>query len=306
MKKIVVINFVILILVLVLIELCSYVAYSCKYKEHISVQWANGNPVILKYEIPRKFSQDSYPYTSPIMRKFEKENSNKKPIAFVGCSFTKGSCLEDEETLAARVSELTNRTAYLRGVDATGLSYVYYQILHKIVPQDVEYVIYTYIFGHLERLYNYQLGFWSTELNLRYEYKNGELKEARFPEGIVNSLFVTKLIQEKLASVRAQEEQQTFKLFKIMMADLMVQFKKNYPNSKFVFISYPDSEGEHCKLPDVVVEYIKSLGCIYVDANELMGVNLGRIEYKVEGEGMHPNAQVWIDFAPRFVKELGL
>ena len=69
------------------------------------------------------------------------KNSQKRPICFVGCSFTEGGGLKTEETFAYKISRLTNRTVYLKGISGTGFSYVYYQIANKLIPKDVEYII---------------------------------------------------------------------------------------------------------------------------------------------------------------------
>ena len=87
---------------------------------------------------------------------------------------------------------------------------------------------------------------------------------------------------------------------------MTVQFKKNYPNSKFVFLDYPFEEKDYCKLPKDVVDYIKSLGFIYIEADALTGKQLGTLEYKVKGEGLHPSAEAWQEVAPKMVKKLGL
>lgn len=295
----------IIIGILVVTELLAYCCYNLKYFEMMKIQWANGNKFFMKYEIPTEFDPERPPYNSEAIRTFEKKTT-KKPIAFVGCSFTEGTCLKDNETLAYRISDLTNRTTYLRGVSGTGLAYVYYQILNKTIPQDVEYVVYTYFFGHLERLYNYQLGFWSTEMNLRYIQKDGKIVQATFPKGIINSLYSTKLAEEYIANKKSLKEYSDYQLFKAILKDMTVQFKKNYPNSKFVFLDYPFEEKDYCKLPKDVVDYIKSLGFIYIEADALTGKQLGTLEYKVKGEGLHPSAEAWQEVAPKMVKKLGL
>lgn len=299
---------IIIILVAIFFEIASYVAYAIKWKDAIKTQWDNGNKVILKYSIPIEFSPDAFAYTWH-KRDFVKEKSKKKPIAVVGCSFAEGSCLEDNQILGYKLSDLSNRTVFQRGVTATGLPFVYYQIANKLLPtenQQPEYIIYIFIFDHLFRLYQHQLGFWSTELNLRYEYKTGEIREVKELFPIKNMFYSTKLLQEYFANKQGEKETNDYALFKPLMQDMIKQLHKNYPDTKIVFVEYPQSDEKSIYLSEDVKQFIKNEGYIYVNANELVGDNLGKKEYKVEGEWIHPNEKAWNLVAPKLAKKLKL
>lgn len=324
-KKVILVKLIIFIIICIFIELFSYCAYYYKYRNFIKTQWDNGNKVFLLYRRPDLYNPSTSPYNyniiqlqpensvlhkniddnEPIIRTF-RQNSTKRPICFIGCSYTKGSCLTDEETFAYQISKKTHRTAYLRGIDGTGLTQVYYQIKNKLIPQDTEYIVYTFISDHINRLFYYQIGFWSTEINLRYELKDGKIQEAKIYFPIHYSLYSTKLIQEKLANINSQKEQHDYILFKAIMADMMKEFKKNYPKSKFVFLLYETNDLYDTNIPIEIQNYIKSLGYIYLNANELSGEQLGNIKWKVKGEGMHPSAEAWKKVAPNFIKTLNL
>lgn len=298
---------IMIFIVAVVIEIASYVAYSLKWNEAIKTQWDNGNKVVLKYTKPVPFSPTATAYVWH-NRFFEKQ-SGKKPLAVVGCSFAEGSCLEDNQILGYKLSDLSNRSVFQRGVTATGLAYVYYQIANKLLPTDnlqPEYIIYVFIFDHLFRLYQHQLGFWSTELNLRYEYKNGEIREVKEFLPIKNMFYSTKLFQEYFSNKQGEKETNDYTLFKYLMKDMMKQLHKNYPDTKIVFIDYPQSDEDWCLLSDEIKQFIKDEGYIYVNANELVGDNLGKREYKVEGEWLHPNEKAWNLVAPKLAKVLNL
>ena len=294
--------------VVIAFEAASYVIYSIKWRDAIKTQRDNGNKVVLKYKKPVPFSPNASAYTWN-NRIFEKKNSKKKPLTVVGCSFAEGSCLNDNQILGYKLSDLSNRTVYQRGVTASGLSYVYYQIDKKLIPvapNDSEYIVYVFIFDHLFRLYQHQLGFWSTELNLRYEYKNGKIQQIKDFLPFVNMFYSTNLIQEFLSDKQGEKESQNFNLFKPMMIDMMKTLKKNYPNTKMVFLDYPQSDEEWCYLPEDIKKFIRDEGYIYVNANDLVGDNLGKREYKVEGEWLHPNEKAWDLVAPKLAKLLNL
>lgn len=298
----------IIVLIAVVFEFASYIAYLLKWKDAIKMQWDNGNKVVLKYSVPIAFSPDASAYTWH-KRDFVKEKSKKKPLAVVGCSFAEGSCLEDNQILGYKLSDLSNRTVFQRGVTGTGLPYVYYQIANKMFPTDnqqPEYIIYVFIFDHLFRLYQHQIGFWSTELNLRYEYKNGKVQEVKENFPLKNMFYSTKLFQEYQANKQGEKETNDYALFKPLMQDMIKQLHKNYPNTKMVFVEYPQSDEKNIYLSEDVKQFIKEEGYIYVNANELVGDNLGKIEYKVEGEWLHPNEKAWDLVAPKLAKVLNL
>lgn len=287
---------------LIIVEGCSYFLYAFKYKDAIKMFKEMEEPISFGYKIPKRFSPENRTYTRSI-RLFEKK-SNKKPFAIVGCSFAEGGGLKDNQILGYKLSDITNRTCYQRGVSSTGLSYVYYQIKHKLIPQDAEYVIYVFIIDHNLRLYKYQIGFWTQELNLRYKLKNGKLYQIYDSFPIVDALFTTKLIQEKIETSLGDKECQDFVLFKAMTSDMMKEFKKNYPNSKLVFLEYPQDTNPYAKLTVDAINHLKNEGYIYLNANQLVGVDLGKYEYKIEGEGVHPNEKAWSMLAPKLAEKL--
>ena len=64
-------------------------------------------------------------------------NSTKKPIVLFGCSFAAGSGLKDDETLSARISQLTNRSVYNRGDEGLGPQMMLYQLQTKKIKHSL-------------------------------------------------------------------------------------------------------------------------------------------------------------------------
>ena len=95
-------------------------------------------------------------------------------------------------------------------------------------------------------------------------------------------------------------------MFKHIIAETMRVSNQNYPNTKIVFLDYPQNNDDCTKLPQYVIKFIKDNGYIYIDANELTGKNLGDNEYKVERERIHPNEKAWDEVAPKLAKALNL
>ena len=243
---------------LTFLELASYITYAIKWRNELAVQWANGNHVILSYNYPWKFNP--FAENSGWKERIFKNDGNKRPLAIVGCSFAEGSCLTYKQILGYKLSHLTDRTVYQRGITATGLSYVYYRIKNNLIekqPAEPEYVIYVFIFDHIHRLYQPHPGFWTSLINLRYEYKNGQLQEVQYKYPIVNAFYFTRLIQEYKTEKYFEKELEDFSLFKHIIAETMRVSKQNYPNTKIVFLDYPQNNDDCTKLPQDVIKFIK-------------------------------------------------
>lgn len=118
--------------------------------------------------------------------------------------------------------------------------------------------------------------------------------------------YTAKYLQEDIAQRKGEIESQNYALFKPMLTSMIKIAKQNYPNSKIVFLEYPQSDEKWCVLSEDAKKFIKDEGYIYVNANELVGDQLGKREYKVKGEWLHPNEKAWDLLAPKLAKLLKL
>lgn len=304
MKKCILFNLLFSFLLLLILELIGRYAYLNIFYKNIKFEEKIKKIFKMEIIIPNKFSPNSSFYTEKF--KTFKKNSSKKPICFVGCSYTEGMGLNYDETFAYKISKLTNRTVYLRGKGGTGLAFVYYQIAHKMIPNDVEYIIYTYINDHQKRLYTYT-PYCESEMNLRYKInKNGQIKQINSNFGIFYSLYFVQIFQNKIAEIKREMDKKEYKLFKAIMSDLIVQMKKNYPDTKFVFLAYQEDEEDEKRIPTEISDFVKNLDCIYLDADELSGEKLSKEEWKSPKDKIHPSSQAWDKVAPNFIKALNL
>lgn len=314
MKKavfIIAINFILLLIFLIGAEAYTYKHYKQTFEKNKQTIEKNnqayeqgGNHYRFKqeYSYPLKFED-----TQGI--KFFKPpkygNGNKKPVIFFGCSFTEGAGLTDEQTLAYKISQLTGRTTYNRGKGSTGTQFMYYQLstpeLKYEVPE-AEYIIYTFIWDHLFRLYNYQACPLVTGLNLRYKVVNGKLEEIKPAFVPFYSLYLVKKFQVDIADKKAIEEEQNFKLFNFIMKESIKLAQKTYPQSKFVIIEYPDSHTQTLP-PDEVIK-LKDMGFVVVNAEEMLGHNLQDSKYRLVDN--HPSKLAWEEIAPKLARKLNL
>lgn len=311
MKKaitIIAINFIILLIFLAGAEAYVYRQTLEKNKQTIElnnkVYEQKGDSFRFKqeYTYPLKFDDAN---GIKIFKRVIYGNSIKRPLIFFGCSFTEGAGLRDEQTLAYKVSKLTGRTVYNRGKGSTGAQFMYYQLstpaLKEEVP-DAEYMIYTFIWDHLYRLYNYQACPLITGVNLRYKIVNNKLEEIKPAFLPLYSLYSVKKIQLNIANKNGLKEEQNFKLFNFIMNESIKSAHKSYPNSKFVMIEYPDYHQK--TLPPDEIQKLKDMGFVFINAEQLLGHDLKDSKYRLVDN--HPAELAWEELAPKLVHKLNL
>lgn len=306
--KIITLNISFLILAVVLLEIYSHYEVQKTYATIIEAQnkinKRLGEPKIkLGYKLLHKFNYS----------KFEKEmrpptytKSKKRPLIFFGCSYTYGWGLNQNQLLPTKVAKLSNRTTYNRGVAASGTQHIYYQLsnkdFYKEIP-DAEYIIYTFIYDHINRLHKYQLTFFGKEINLRYKIKNGKLQEIQPVFSPFYSLYTVKRIQADIEQNKLENKNESFNLFLTILKESMKQAKMHYPNVKFVILLYKDPWNSN--LTTSQINLIKKEGFIVIDAEDLVGHELRSKKYRLEDDD-HPSEQAWNEIAPKLVKKLNL
>lgn len=222
------------------------------------------------------------------------KDTDKKPIIWFGCSFAEGAGLEDIDTPCYKISERTGRSCLNRSKGATGTQYMYWQLTQddfKHKNPEPEYVIYTFIWNHLHRLYNYQVNPLIYMFNLRYKYENNELKEIKpFFKPLYSSYFVKRFLNSN-ARKAIREEEYNFALFNVMMKATADKVKELYPNSKFIFIEFPEQSKKF--LPDREVEELQSYGIEVIRVKELLGdVDIYDEKYWLP-DNIHPTSEAW-------------
>lgn len=222
------------------------------------------------------------------------KDTDKKPIIWFGCSFAEGAGLEDVDTPCYKISEKTGRSCLNRAKGATGTQYMYWQLLQQDFKQnnpEPEYVIYTFIWNHLHRLYNYQVNPLIYMFNLRYKYENNELKEIKpFFKPLYSSYFVKRVLNNN-ANKAISAEEQNFALFNVMMKATAQKVKELYPNTKFIFIEFPEQGKKF--LPDWEIEQLQSYGIQVIRVKELLGdVDIYEDKYWLP-DNIHPTSEAW-------------
>ncbi len=315
--KILLTNVLLIALMLILVEAFFYYEYYTATKKHLEEVNLSGVTQKFRYTTPHQYNLKFFKKT------FRKKigTSKKRPLLFIGGSYTKGAFLKREQTLAYKVWQLTDRTTYKRGICGGGIHNILDQlesgVMKKEVP-DAEYIIYTYIPAHIDRLYQYDLDYIETFIDIQYvldDEKLVKLPPPKFP--ILYSLFTVKYLQNIAKDYFVEREfDKGFPLFMAVMEKSMDYFKIQYPNSKIVVLLYPDGVYTDIKrgskedlampvLPEDQIEDLEEMGYIVINAEDLTDKPIRTAEYRVEDRD-HPNEKAWDIIAPALVKKLNL
>ena len=326
-KKIIFINFIIIVLILCIVEFLSFQTYKNRYKDLLEAHIKNcENPEECRKEMAIKYKKvKRFNYENLIHECLNKVyTGNKKGgIVTIGCSYTEGAGLKEEQTFAYKLNKYTGRTTYNRGVSGSGPQMVYRQLSDKNFKNEVPaagYIIYTFIFDHLGRQFRPLLSYESSDLEIIYKLNNkNQLIEINHPCLFFYSSYITKTISEYVEHKELDNffrernyklhDNKMYKLFLKTMEESVKTMKKDYPDAKFVLLEVPQGEMYTMPLTELRREEIKDiekLGIIYINAEELVGHQLRDTEKYRMPDKDHPNERVWDEIVPSLAKKLNL
>ncbi len=278
---------------------------------------------------PIRFSDKNFLYEYPPSNfsKYKKISENEKaPILFVGCSFTKGDYLEEHQSLPAKVQKLTNRFCYNWGMSGYGPAHFLTLFLlenqYHLISQKPEYIIYTYMFHHLDRFSEPEI----------YDFYR---KQHYIPNQNYNFLYhsyIYKYLQNSKLSDWIYDEEKmdnALVLFFTIMYDMKVQSEKLFPNSKFIILLYSDVNKDLCEgimqnnknanrvnkmfeimYSDEFKNKLERLGYKVLSTEELIGRKMDRetdrVPKSVDPNYPHPSNSAWDEIAPKLVQKLNL
>lgn len=312
--KVVFVNLLIFCFFLMLIEAYSYHKYYKQVEKLMNMQSKMlSRTQQLRYTMPIFFNIDTYRYN---FRYNKGSNPHKKPVLFLGCSYTAGEGLDNNQKFDYKVSKTTGRSTYSRAISGGGPQHMYYDfktgMVKKEVPE-VGVIVYTFVPDHVFKPLEYRMSYLSTRLNVRYAFKDGELREIKPFMPIMYSSFFVKRTQDRLVDFKyaqLDKEGRQFEIFNALMKELMRYSREYYPNSKFVILEYPSHifdiyNRNVYAFPKNEVKYLEGLGFIVINAKKLTGEPLEKSEYRTE-DNDHPNEKAWDAIVPKLVKILNL
>lgn len=240
---------------------------------------------------------------TPSFRKDWNVNSKLKPIIFMGCSFTYGDGLSEEETISAKFAKLTNRPVFNRAGRGWGLDQYLYlsrrNDFYEKIPEP-EYIIYVYISDHINRISRFKIEPISLDFKPKYKLKNDKLIEMK-PKFYDRFLFVEEyqgLYNYKYNKIIENE------LIEKYFTEAQKEFKKHWPNSKLVILLFPIWHNKGPLDKSFIWNDLRKKGFIVIDLTKYTNYQTDFTSDKYLIDRWHPRAEVWDIFLPEVLNEL--
>lgn len=240
--------------------------------------------------------------------------SPKKPIIISGCSIAYGIFLPFKDTLGYKLSQLTGRTVYNRGMSSTCISHVLYELTKTNIYDNYpspDYFFFIYDPAlHSERVNTLTFNPTSQIEYLRYKLKNEELKISGYD--FVNIPYISSLsLYRHLmfnANVHNVLSNYNKKLTTALFKETNKQIHRIFPNTKFIVIIYEGNMREKDlknKFYKDIIDEINANGIDSVSVNTLIDDFSNSPEYKEE-DNIHPNSAFWNKFSGKLVQKYNL
>lgn len=308
LKK-VLINIIVFLFLIVILEI---IAFFSQYIWEVSATITTNNKIeekIDNYQIYKekfwgniaRYNKNTYDRVYFDTKEFRPasilENPQKNAIVLLGCSFTYGTLLDDDNTFSAILSRYTQRNVYNLGLEGASLKESLYIISAEdirktlIKEKDIDYFIFTYIDGHARRLnFNHRIH------TPKFKQKGNELVYCKY-NYITQSSFLINKFLHYMAFYDEKTLKHLLKLQELYIKELNRIIKMNYPDAKLVIFIYIDNDG-------VDWDSIRDAGIIVIDVKELLDVDLQNDEYRFPDT--HPNEKAWQVIVPAIAKRLNL
>lgn len=273
-------------------------------------------PNVLNFEIflPER-NDETLPY-----------DNSKKPILTIGCSYTYGQGIELNKTFASQLQKKTNRKVDNVSEIGAGASdclrSLVYMEKHNILQQNqFEYIIYTQMYEHFQRIYD--LGMLASYLaDIYKQNKNNSFKDRL--KYYLNCSYTVKMINAKRkAEFWDLECKFTYLKYKISKMNEII--KRALPNSKFVVLLYDDVTNTSEDSPiywgySIMIKpldknnypELAAQGVKFISTKDLVGDILYKEEYQLKHDEYqywrphHPNEKAWEVIVPQLCKKLNL
>lgn len=303
--KIILKNILFILIIFILFEISVFNIELFKYYQIIKKVKPAG--FTTKSIIKSSFKTHDFQCTQNLMRPVEKRG-NKHSIVIFGCSYAYGTRLNDNQTFSYKLAKATDGKVFNRASPGWGAQQMLYQLRRDDFYKQIDhpdYIIYTFIGDHINRLNNYQWGgFWGNQVNLRYKNENGNLVEIKPLFKPIWSLFTVKEIQHFYENYlnSPSNYSKNIELFSLIMNESLKKAKEHYPNVKFVILIYDNNLNPK---ENVMFKSLKKQGFIILKTSDLVKVNLNDPIYHFYKDP-HPNEKAWDVIVPGLVKKLNL
>ncbi len=269
-----------------------------------------------------------FPYDYSRFYSYDKSyDRSKPPILFIGCSYTFGMKLDDNNTMPEKIKKRTNRFTYNLGLPGENITpaliYLNDEKILKGISREPEYIIYTYMFDHITR-WDY-VGYYNIfrKLNLIPQKYNIIFDNMYFSKYIRDMYFEHWIQQDDEKLSKSQD------LFFNELKIVKERFQELYPNAKFVVLIYYDIQknlcdksylGEHNEheelfnkkynlmLSEEFQNKFKKLGIEVITTEDLIGRKMDNPKDRVENDigCKHPSSDAWDEIIPPLINKLNL
>lgn len=303
--KIILKNIIFILIIFILFEISVFSIEAFKYLQTVNTSGGFFTKDVIRYS----FKIHDFYCDDNLMRPVEKRG-NKHSIVLFGCSFAYGSKLNENQTFSYKLAKATNSTVYNRAFPGWGAQQMLYQLRRddfykQINPPD--YIIYTFIDDHINRLNNYQWGgIWGNQVNLRYKNENGTLVEVKPLFKPIWFLFTVKEIQHFTEQYLNSfyNYPKNLEMFSLIMRESLKRIREHYPNVKFIILIY-----SNCSCLDskemAMFKSLEKQGFIILKTSDIVKENLNDPIYHFK-EDCHPREKAWDVIVPGLVKKLNL
>ena len=250
-------------------------------------------------------------------------DSRKKSIITIGCSFTYGYGLEQNETLAYKLQQATNRKVYNRGANGWGPQFVLKDIQtskffnefktesHDDEIVKPEYIIYTFIPDHVRRIYSDYFGTTDRVTYHLYDIKGNKLVRRKIEIDITDYINIMALVKRiKWIKYLNTSNDKKFDRLKLYLYAMKDEINKRFPDAKFVILVYnnlADMSKKH-SVPFTTDRWgeLENDGFIILRFDTPEYNFLADNDYLLETDFEHPGAKAWDVLVPIIIDRLGL
>ncbi len=322
MKKIILINIVLIAFALIVAEFTSFMFAVHTQKKFAKENNEKYDTSIERYLLGKYYKISEYSFfQKERIRPVAGEKYKKRPVIIFGCSHAYGMDLDDDQTISYKLAHFTKRPVYNKAFLGWGVQHMLYWLQYnQEIYQEIknpEYIIYVYSASHIERLYMYQG--WPHDSGKYLRYKLDKNKQ---PQVInVNDyplywrLFFVKYIQYYLQNIQAKKTEQNMELFKAILKETSKIIKIKYPNTRIIMLLYPS--GGACD-PKTTPPYnddyyfdketrqeIKDLGFEIINSDDFLNGHPS-CEPKYKCAVNHPSEAFWDEIIPKLAKKLDM
>lgn len=326
--KIILINALIFILVFFAAEYICYRSVfvsgpldipSYKKFDKVEKEYIVDNHLYTNYEKPNSKNRLTFENDG---RSLVGKDYKKSPILLLGCSYTYGLGLAKQETFGYQLSQYTKRPVLNWGWKTEGADYSFLQLkqkenIDKLSKNPPQYVIYTYMYDHLDRLI-------SKNRQYRWYYlrKYGIIdnqKYSPFDKIYTVLTYKNKIFENSLYKRNRYENLLDFdiKIIKGMKKEV----QKYSPESKFVILIYSDDYDvmkknkkevpfeEYNTLNSSKWKELEKEGFIVISTEELLGRKMNQDSDIIKNDytlTLHPSSKIWSQILIKLSQKLGL